>query len=124
MKIALLELKISREDLICGMSEIEIMLEKESIFLQLNEFKGYNAKDFFIVNKSMITGMTSNFGTYLIILIEFKLTEMSLQDNNNQQCDTNQTDFKETEYWLKLSELIRSELDYLKFSNHTKLEYY
>ena len=42
---------------------------------ELSDFKGFHGKDFFTVNNSLITGMVSNFVTYLIILIEFKITE-------------------------------------------------
>ena len=49
--------------------------ELEIICNELNDFKGFHGEDFFIVNNSLITGMVSNFVTYLIILIEFKITE-------------------------------------------------
>ena len=49
--------------------------ELEIICNELNDFKGFHGQDFFNVNNSLITGMVSNFVTYLIILIEFKITE-------------------------------------------------
>ena len=49
--------------------------ELEIICSELNDFKGFHGEDFFNVNNSLITGMVSNFVTYLIILIEFKITE-------------------------------------------------
>ena len=65
------------------MNESEIIDEKESVYINLDEFKGYNAEDFFTVNNSLITGMTSNFVTYLIILIQFKFTELSLKEDSS-----------------------------------------
>ena len=45
--------------------------------MQLDGFKGFNAENYFTVNNSMITGMIANFVTYLIVLIQFKITETS-----------------------------------------------
>ena len=59
------------------MNETEFMDEKISLYLQLDGFKGFNAKNYFTVNNSLITGMIANFVTYLIVLIQFKITETS-----------------------------------------------
>ena len=79
LKYSIMDLNISMEDqLVHQIKETTIGNEKESVYVQLNDFKGFNAEDFFTVNNSLITGMTSHFVTFLIILIEFKFTEMSL----------------------------------------------
>ena len=82
LKYSIMDLSITMEDqLVHQINETTIGSEKESVYLQLNDFKGFNAEDFFTVNNSLITGMTSHFVTFLIILIEFKFTEMSLNKN-------------------------------------------
>ena len=82
LKYSIMDLSITMEDqLVHQINETTISSEKESVYLQLNDFKGFNAEDFFTVNNSLITGMTSHFVTFLIILIEFKFTEMSLNKN-------------------------------------------
>ena len=59
------------------MNETEFVDEKNSLYLQLDGFKGFNGENYFTVNNSLITGMVANFMTYLIILIQFKITEMT-----------------------------------------------
>ena len=82
LKIVLLNLSIkkakkmvTKEDI----TEIDLVDQDKSIHLQLQEFRGYNAEDFFVVNHSLITGMISNYVTYTILLIRFKLMEMSMK---------------------------------------------
>ena len=81
LKIVLLNLNVSKLG-ITNLNESEVNNEKMSICMQLEDFKGYNAKDFFTVNNSLISGMFSNFVTYLIILIQFKFTELSLKKDS------------------------------------------
>ena len=59
------------------MNETEFVDEKNSIYFQLDGFQGFNAENYFTVNNSLMTGMTANFVTYLIVLIQFKITENS-----------------------------------------------
>ena len=59
------------------MNETEFVDEKNSLYLQLDGFKGFNGENYFTVNNSMVTGMNANFVTYLIVLIQFKITETS-----------------------------------------------
>ena len=78
LKIAILDLNFSREHSISqNMNETEFMIERQSIFLRLDQFNGFHAEDFFIVNNSFITGMIANFITYVILLIQFKFNEKS-----------------------------------------------
>jgi hypothetical protein len=44
----------------------------------LNAFQGFNANGYFNVEKSLLTGVAAaNFATYLIVLIQFKMNEVS-----------------------------------------------
>ena len=51
--------------------------QAEAVISLLEEFKGFNAKGFFTLNHSLLTGMTANFVTYLVILVQFKQSESS-----------------------------------------------
>ena len=79
LKISILDLNFSREQhsISQNMNETEFMIERQSIFLRLDQFNGFHAEDFFIVNNSFITGMIANFITYVILLIQFKFNEKS-----------------------------------------------
>ena len=46
-----------------------------SIVQKLDEFKGFGAYGYFTLNQSLLTGMTTNFATFLVILIQFKQAE-------------------------------------------------
>ena len=59
------------------MNEAQFIDEKHSLYLQLDGFKGYNGENYFTVNYSMNTGLIANFVTYLIVLVQFKITETS-----------------------------------------------
>ena len=41
----------------------------------LEEFEGYDGNGFFTLNHSLLTGMTGNFVTLMVILIQFKQSE-------------------------------------------------
>ena len=42
----------------------------------LARFQGFNANGYFDVNHSLLTAMTANFVTYLVIMIQFDQSEM------------------------------------------------
>ena len=46
--------------------------QTDSISSQLEKFKGFSANGYFTVNHSLLTGMTANFVTYMVILIQFQ----------------------------------------------------
>ena len=46
-----------------------------SIIQKLDQFKGFSAYGYFTLNQSLLTGMTANFATFLVILIQFKQAE-------------------------------------------------
>ena len=70
------------------MNETEFIDAKHSLYLQLDGFKGYSGENYFTVNYSMITGMIANFVTYLIVLIQFKITETSSNPIGNNMIKT------------------------------------
>ena len=76
LKIALSNVKFCKD-----MNDTEFVDEKNSLYLQLNGFKGFYGENYFTVNNSMITGMIANFVTYLIVLIQFKMSEISSADS-------------------------------------------
>ena len=85
LKINIMDLSLDSNFWISkSMSELKFLHEKESIARHLEDFNGYNAKDYFTVNHSLITAMTSNFLTYFIILVQFKFTELSLISSTNE----------------------------------------
>ena len=55
----------------------EIKKQKKSIILGYEQFQGYHGNGYFTLDKSLLTSVVANFVTYLIILIQFKITEIS-----------------------------------------------
>ena len=45
------------------------------VLRELEEFKGFDANGYFTLNHSLLTGMATNFATFLVILIQFKQAE-------------------------------------------------
>ncbi len=58
--------------------------QAEAVITLLDEFKGFDAKGYFTLNHSLLTGMTANFVTYLVILVQFKQSESSTNDESRQ----------------------------------------
>ena len=95
MKIDIMDLNLDSNFWISkSMSELKFLHEKESIARHLDDFKGYNAKDYFTVNHSLITAMTSNFLTYFIILVQFKFTELSLISSTTELKNATTTNYE------------------------------
>ena len=44
--------------------------QAEAVITLLDHFKGFDAKGYFTLNHSLLTGMTANFVTYLVILVQ------------------------------------------------------
>ena len=51
-----------------------------SVSVQLQNFHGFSANGFFTVNHSLLTGMTANFLTYMVILIQFQQSSTSTSE--------------------------------------------
>ena len=84
LKVILLDLNFSETEtsLVIGQNgfqETEFMIEKQAVYLRLDSFKGFHALNFFVVRNSLLTGLASNFVTYVILLVQFKITQMSLK---------------------------------------------
>ena len=47
-------------------------LESSLVYSALGEFQGFDANGYFVLNHSLLTGITANVTTYLVILIQFK----------------------------------------------------
>ena len=58
--------------------------QSEAVIALLDEFKGFDAKGYFTLNHSLLTGMTACFITYLVILVQFKQSESSTNDEHRQ----------------------------------------
>ena len=52
----------------------------DCICSMLNEFQGFDANGYFTLNHSTLTGMTANFTTFLVILVQFNQSEPSKPD--------------------------------------------
>ena len=52
-------------------------LGRDQVLSHLKSFKGYDAMGFFVMKKSMLTGIFANFVTYFIILMQFRVTEVT-----------------------------------------------
>ena len=53
--------------------------QADDIIQELDEFKGFNANGYFTLNHSLLTAMTTNFATFLVILVQFKQSETSVE---------------------------------------------
>ena len=61
--------------------------QAEAVVTLLDEFRGFDAKGYFTLNHSLLTGMTASFVTYMVILVQFKQSESS----TNYECRPNST---------------------------------
>ena len=52
----------------------------DCICSMLGEFQGFDANGYFTLNHSTLTGMTANFATFLVILVQFNQSEPSKPD--------------------------------------------
>ena len=53
--------------------------QTDDIIQELDEFKGFDANGYFTLNHSLLTAMTTNFATFLVILVQFKQSETSVK---------------------------------------------
>ena len=54
--------------------------QADCITSMLDDFKGFDANGYFTLNHSMLTGMITNFATFLVILVQFNQSEPSKPD--------------------------------------------
>ena len=71
------------EDIANNVQNLKLQISKrgyqqekvDHLLRELDDFKGFDAEGYFTVNHSLLTGMTTNFATFLVILIQFKQAE-------------------------------------------------
>ena len=51
---------------------------KHMIIENLKEYKGYDGLGYFNLGRPLLTAIMANFATYFIVLVQFKLTEMTM----------------------------------------------
>lgn len=78
IKKALFDLDINPEQvLIMNDKSVRAKHLQKSIVSGLDEFRGFHGNNYFVLSKSLLTSISANFMTYLIILIQFKVSESS-----------------------------------------------
>ena len=63
------ELKDCIQDIQCDTRQSNLICSR------LEEFRGFDAKGFFTLNHSLLTGMAATFVTYMVILIQLRQSE-------------------------------------------------
>ena len=67
---------------------------KSYVIEELQCFQGFDAHGFFTLNRPLLTSIISNFTTFIIILIQFKMSEnqgSEIQQSTNCSCISNHT---------------------------------
>ena len=59
------------------------MYVRELLVKKLESFNGFDAGGLFKLNKSILSGITANFITYVIVLIQFKTSENTLENRSS-----------------------------------------
>ena len=58
---------------------------KDMVVSDLKEFDGFNGYDYFLLGKPLLTSIMANFTTYLIVLVQFKISEIGLESNDKSE---------------------------------------
>ncbi len=61
----------------CDQGTCSFNLARNQVLHCLKGFEGFSALDFFYLKKSLISSIFANFVTYLIIMLQFKVTEIT-----------------------------------------------
>ena len=78
IKVAILDLDIHPDDLWTSNGKtLRIKHWQKRIASGLAEFQGFHGNNYFVLGKPLLTSITANFITYLIILVQFKVSELS-----------------------------------------------
>ena len=80
IKRAILDLDINPDDLLT-LNEKTVRAKhlQKRIASGLDEFQGFHGNNYFVLGKPLLTSITANFITYLIILVQFKVSELSVK---------------------------------------------
>ena len=80
VKRAILDLDINPEEIVTvNGSSMRIKHLQERTASGLNEFQGFHGDHYFVLGKPLLTSISANFITYLIILVQFKVSELSVK---------------------------------------------
>ena len=69
------QVKCIKNKIMEGASDHTVQDDSNYICSLLDEFKGFDGNGFFILNHTLLTGMTGSFVTLMVILIQFKQSE-------------------------------------------------
>ena len=76
------------DELICLNDQMySLSYARQKVLHDLDKFQGYTGGGYFTLGKSLLSTLISNFVTYLIILIQFKLSESPSDDSDFQHCN-------------------------------------
>ena len=80
IKVAILDLDIHPDDLWTSNGKtLRVKHWQKRIASGLAEFQGFHGNNYFVLGKPLLTSITANFITYLIILVQFKVSELSVK---------------------------------------------
>ena len=80
IKRAILDQDIYPEDLLTlNGKTVRVKHWQKRIASGLDEFHGFHGNNYFVLGKPLLTSITANFITYLIILVQFKVSELSVK---------------------------------------------
>ena len=80
IKVAILDLDIHPDDLWTSNGKtLRVKHWQKRIASGLAEFQGFHGNNYFVLGKPLLTSITANFITYLIILVQFKVSESSVK---------------------------------------------
>ena len=80
IKVAILDLDIHPDDLWTSNGKtLRVQHWQKRIAFGLGEFQGFHGNNYFVLGKPLLTSITANFITYLIILVQFKVSESSVK---------------------------------------------
>ena len=78
IKTAILDLHINPDDILTlNGKTFRVKHWQKRIASGLGEFQGFHGNNYFVLEKPLLTSITANFITYLIILVQFKVSELS-----------------------------------------------
>ena len=88
LKQKLVDLTIDNPDTMISLEDqmYSLSYARQKVLHDLGKFQGYTGGGYFTLGKSLLSTLISNFVTYLIILIQFRLSESPI-DNNFKHCN-------------------------------------
>ena len=83
LKQKLVDLTIDNPDTMIALEDqmYSLSYARQKVLHDLGKFQGYTGGGYFTLGKSLLSTLISNFVTYLIILIQFRLSESPIDNN-------------------------------------------